>query len=93
MKYSPENSTITIGLKKQNENVLLSVADEGVGILASEKSTIFQKFYRVGNEDVRKTKGTGLGLFIVKHIVENHNGIITVKENIPRGSIFEITFG
>ena len=42
-------------------------------ILASEKSTIFQKFYRVGNEDVRKTKGTGLGLFIVKHIVENHN--------------------
>jgi len=93
VKYSPENSTITIGLKKQNENVILSVADEGVGILASEKSTIFQKFYRVGNEDVRKTKGTGLGLFIVKHIVENHNGIITVKENTPRGSIFEITFG
>ncbi len=92
IKYSPENSTIGIGLKKQNENIILTVTDEGGGISSSEKEIIFQKFYRVGNEDIRKTKGTGLGLFIVKYIVENHNGVITVKDNFPKGCVFEVTF-
>lgn len=92
VKYSPENSTITIGLKKQDEKIVLSIADEGVGIKDGEKLTIFQKFYRVGNEEVRKTKGTGLGLFIVNYLVEQHNGSITVKDNAPKGTIFEVTF-
>ncbi len=92
VKYSPENTTITIGLKKQNEKIILSVADEGVGISDPEKITIFQKFYRVGNEEVRKTKGTGLGLYIVNYLVTQHNGTITVKNNIPKGSIFEVVF-
>lgn len=92
VKYSPENSTITIGLKKNNSEIILSVSDEGVGISDEEKKNIFQKFYRVGNEEVRKTKGTGLGLFIVKYLVEQHNGSITVKDNTPKGSVFEVTF-
>ncbi|MCX6294693.1 MAG: ATP-binding protein [Bacteroidetes bacterium] len=92
VKYSSENSTITIGLKKQNENVILSVADEGVGISDPEKASIFQKFYRVGNEEVRKTKGTGLGLYIVNYLVTQHNGTIAVKNNYPKGSIFEVVF-
>lgn len=99
VKYSPENSTITIGLKSsyskasEDKKIILSVADEGVGISDEEKKNIFQKFYRVGNEEVRKTKGTGLGLFIVNYLVEQHSGIITVKDNAPKGSIFEVTFG
>ena len=92
VKYSTENSTITIGLKKQNDKIILSVADEGVGISNEEKTSIFQKFYRVGNEEVRNTKGTGLGLYIVNYLVEQHNGVITVKDNAPKGSVFEIVF-
>ena len=57
-----------------------------------DKKNIFDKFYRVGNEETRKTKGTGLGLYIVKHIAEQHNGIVTVKKNEEKGSIFEVVF-
>lgn len=92
VKYSPENSTITIGLKSSNGKTILSVADQGVGISDEEKESIFKKFYRVGNEEVRKTKGTGLGLFIVNYLVEQHNGVITVKDNAPKGTVFEVMF-
>ena len=92
VKYSPENSTITISLKKMNEKIVLTVSDEGSGILDSEKIAIFQKFYRIGNEETRKTKGTGLGLYIVNYMVEQHGGTISLKNNSPKGSIFEITF-
>lgn len=92
IKYSPEDSTITICLKKQNQKIMLSVADQGEGISDKEKRNIFQKFYRVGNEETRKTKGTGLGLFIVNYLVKQHGGIISVKNNSPKGSVFEVVF-
>ena len=92
VKYSTENSTITIRLKKQDHKLILSVADDGIGISDLEKGTIFKKFYRIGNEETRKTKGTGLGLYIVKYLVEQHQGTITVKNNVPKGSIFEAVF-
>jgi two-component system, OmpR family, phosphate regulon sensor histidine kinase PhoR len=92
VKYSPANSTITLSLKKKDEKVILRVADEGAGISEEDKKKIFDKFYRAGNEDTRSTKGTGLGLYIVKHIAEQHDGTVTVKNNLPRGSIFEVAF-
>ena len=70
---------------------MLDVADQGFGISDKEKKKIFRKFYRIGNEDTRSTKGTGLGLYIVKEIVEAHQGRITVKDNQPRGTLFHIT--
>jgi len=63
-----------------------------VGIADNEKRLIFNKFYRVGNEDTRKTKGTGLGLYIVKTVLERHRAQISVKDNTPSGSIFEVIF-
>ena len=90
VKYSSENSIIKIILKEEGNGVVLSVSDEGTGIPEEEKQKIFGKFYRVGSEDVRKTKGTGLGLYIVKYLVEKHNGSILVKNNSPKGSIFEV---
>lgn len=90
VKYSPSSSTIKITLKEQGSGVILSVADEGAGISGDEKEKIFLKFYRVGNEETRKTKGTGLGLYIVKYLVQKHGGKILVKDNVPKGSIFEI---
>ncbi|MDO9186065.1 MAG: HAMP domain-containing sensor histidine kinase [Bacteroidia bacterium] len=92
VKYSPEDSTIVVSLKKQNQKIILSVADQGIGISDKEKETIFQRFYRSGNEETRKTKGTGLGLYIVDYLVKQHNGTITVKNNTPKGSVFEVAF-
>lgn len=92
VKYSPAASVITLTLKQGPAGIVLSVKDEGSGISEEEKQQIFQKFYRVGNEETRKTKGTGLGLYIVNFLVEQHNGKIAVKSNTPKGSIFEITF-
>ena len=66
----------------------LSVSDGGDGIPNNEKKKIFERFYRRGSEDVRQTKGTGIGLYLVKLLVENHGGKIAVKDNKPTGSIF-----
>lgn len=92
IKYSGKDSTVTVSLKKQHEKIILTVADEGSGISDAEKKMIFQKFYRVGNEETRSTKGTGLGLYIVNYLVGQHNGTISVKNNVPKGSIFEVEF-
>lgn len=92
VKYSPEDSVITLALKKQSNSVKIYVKDEGMGVSDADKKNIFEKFYRIGNEETRKTKGTGLGLYIVKHIAELHDGIVSVKNNVPKGSIFEVSF-
>ncbi len=90
-KYSPQDSLITVKLNKIEEQLVFQVADCGPGIIEEEKQKIFKKFYRVGNEESRNTKGTGLGLFIVAQIVDRHKGAIVVQDNEPKGSIFEIT--
>jgi signal transduction histidine kinase len=68
----------------------LSVDDNGPGINEDDKKMLFNKFFRIGDENTRKTKGTGLGLFIVKHLVQLHNGKISVIDNVPNGTIFQI---
>jgi signal transduction histidine kinase len=92
VKYSEENSRINIQLKKESDKIKLLVCDEGVGIAEDDMDKIFQKFYRAGNEMTRKTKGTGLGLFIVQQVVNNHSATISIKNNLPKGTCFEITF-
>ena len=92
LKYSKEG-TISVTLKKtQNGNIQFSVADQGQGISEAEKQAVFKKFYRVGSEETRKSKGTGLGLYIVHFLIKNLNGDILVKDNHPHGTVFEITF-
>lgn len=93
VKYAPAGSGIELSLVKKNNKIMLYVKDEGPGIADSEKQMIFRKFYRSGNEETRQTKGTGLGLYIVKYLVEKHGGNIIAKNNIPQGAIFEATFG
>lgn len=91
-KYSPTTSTITIALEAKSNHVSLIVKDEGVGIPASEREKIFEKFYRIGDESTRSTKGTGLGLYLCKKISEFHHATITVNSNEPTGSIFTLNF-
>jgi two-component system, OmpR family, phosphate regulon sensor histidine kinase PhoR len=90
LKYSKEAVKIIVG--KEEGVPFMSVMDNGLGISEGEKGKIFQKFYRVGSEETRSAKGTGLGLFIVKYIVDKCNWRIKVEQNLPEGSIFKVYF-
>ncbi len=92
VKYCPSDTPIDVTIKHEHNNIILEVADEGAGIPDTEKSKIFEKFYRVGNEDTRTTKGTGLGLFLVQSLITEHDGSISVKDNKPTGTIFSVKF-
>ena len=91
-KYSPKGSVIESRLHANAEQVVLEILDEGPGIPDNEKKNIFQQFYRIGNEQTRSAKGTGLGLHLCKKIAADHNGKIYVKDNQPKGSNFIILF-
>lgn len=92
VKYSPKETPISLTLTVQGNHVVLQVTDEGIGIPADEKKRIFDKFYRVGSEATRTAKGTGLGLYISKRIVQDCKGTISVTDNAPKGSIFTVYF-
>lgn len=92
MKYSPPTSAIIVKLVASDDEVLLAVTDEGSGIPDTERKKIFDKFYRIGNENTRSAKGTGLGLYLCAKIAERHNGSISVVHNQPQGSIFTVLF-
>jgi signal transduction histidine kinase len=92
VKYSPPCAEVNVILKQKCAQITLIVSDSVIGINDQEKSRIFDKFYRVGSEETRKTKGTGLGLFIVKQVLDKHQATIKVKNNNPSGTIFEVIF-
>ncbi len=92
IKYSRQDTAISVSLHQTSGAIRLEVRDEGYGIPDTEKKKVFEKFYRIGSEDTRKTKGTGLGLFIVKRFVEIYKGKIELIDNSPAGSIFSLTF-
>ncbi len=90
-KYSAGDKHISVLLKEEEGQVILEVGDNGIGIAKNERSKIFDQFYRVGNEDTRESKGTGLGLYIVHQIVTAHNGKIKIEDNPGGGTKFQIT--
>lgn len=90
IKYTPEQKPISISLTTRPGTAVLDIKDEGPGIPDPEKKSIFNKFYRVGNEGSRKSKGTGLGLYLTQRIIREHKGKILVKDNKPNGAVFEI---
>ena len=92
VKYSPKESQIIAVLKKSEALVTLEIKDEGPGIPDEEKKKIFTRFYRIGSEATRKTKGTGLGLYLCSRIADDHNADISVTNNVPHGSIFVVRF-
>jgi signal transduction histidine kinase len=90
LKYS--NGEINVRLFETQEEVILEIADQGPGIPNNELKSIFQKFYRIGNENTRKAPGTGVGLYLVKKFAEIQKAKVFVKNNIPKGSIFAVHF-
>ena len=89
-KYADPDTAIFIDLHLVDKQIELTVKDQGIGIATEERSKVFDKFYRVGAEQTRTTKGTGLGLYLCKKIVTFHSGTIFVKPNQPKGSIFVV---
>lgn len=92
MKYSQDHKVIHITLEQENHSVVLSVQDFGIGIPEQEHRKIFQKFYRVGDSLVHNTKGSGLGLSLVNHIMKVHGGHVIVKSHLGTGSTFSLVF-
>lgn len=90
IKYSPKESPITVEVNAEHNKLRIQVKDEGKGVEAHEKNKVFDKFYRAGNEATRKAKGTGLGLYLTKKIIQSHHGEIFIRDNMPHGSIFII---
>lgn len=89
IKYSPEGGKVTIHLKMDDDHVLIGVQDQGIGIPKEHLSKVFDRFHRVHNEDNRKIYGTGLGLFLVKHLVEQiHLGKVWAESEVGVGSTF-----
>lgn len=91
VKYAGKDPEITVYLFQKNETVSFGVKDNGPGIDKKARTYIFNKFYRVGNEETRMQKGSGLGLFIVAELTRMHGAKITYLENKPTGANFEIT--
>jgi len=90
-KYSPEGATITVKAKKLEGFVQIDFADTGIGISQEDQSQIFTKFFRCDNSSARSVSGTGLGLFITKHLVEAQGGEIWVRSQEGKGSTFSFT--
>jgi K+-sensing histidine kinase KdpD len=91
IKYSPKPAKIDINVQENQKHVIIEVMDEGIGIPENEKSKVTGQFYRVGSEETRETKGTGLGLYIVDKITKAHHGFMEIQNNTPKGSKFIIT--
>jgi len=90
LKYSQDRKYIGVNLYRDNGSVKLEVVDQGIGIPHPEQQKIFEKFYRVGDPLVHNTKGSGLGLSLVRHIVQAHGGDVSVDSTPGQGSKFTI---
>ena len=90
IKYSGKVKKLSITTVTRESDLSIEIADHGIGIPRAEQAKIFEKFYRVGNGLVHDVKGSGLGLSLVKHIVEAHKGTISVESEVGQGSRFTI---
>jgi PAS domain S-box-containing protein len=88
VKYSPEGGKVMVLATRLDEHVSVSVSDQGIGIPEEHLGKLFTRFHRVDNRDTRKQYGTGIGLYLVKHLVEAHHGEIKVESTVGEGSTF-----
>ena len=90
IKYSPDGGKITVCMKTTDDQMILSISDQGLGIPKEDLPKIFDRFYRVDKARSRAQGGTGLGLAIAKEIIKQHNGFIWAKSEYGKGSTFTI---
>ena len=92
IKFAPAGTGIKISTGEEHGNVLVRIADEGPGIPDDQKPHIFDLFYSGSNLTGDSRRGLGLGLALCQSIMKAHSGSITVHDNVPRGTVFELTF-
>lgn len=92
VKYAGKDCDVVVRYADMDGKFTILISDNGNGMDTSEHKSIFNKFYRVGDENTRENKGTGLGLFLVRQILKSHNATIKAESNTPKGTIFNITF-
>jgi K+-sensing histidine kinase KdpD len=96
VKYSNSGNTVTITLAKEkglgSDEAVMSVSDHGIGIPEEEQQRLFQRFYRASNSEAKDAQGTGLGLYIVKRVVDYHGGSISFVSNLNQGTTFKLRF-
>lgn len=88
MFYSPEGSKITVTLEVKSKKVIFKVKDKGIGVPKSEQSQLFTKFYRASNARKQRPDGTGVGLFLARKVIDEHNGQIIFESSEGKGSTF-----
>ena len=91
VKYTPEGGSISLKIRKEDPNVKIEVADTGYGIPKDQQNRIFQKLFRAENVTAKDTEGTGLGLYIIKNVVENSGGKIWFESEEDKGTTFFVT--
>lgn len=91
IKYTPEMGEVTVSMKYDTNNIELSVKDSGIGIPKDQQNRLFTKFFRSDNALRMQTEGSGLGLFIVKNIIEKHKGKVRVESEENKGATFTFT--
>ena len=92
IKYNTPNGSLTVSVRRVDENAVLTVSDTGYGIPEESVGHIFERFYRVDKARSRKSGGSGLGLSIVRNMVERNHGTITVSSIVNEGTTFTVTF-
>ncbi len=93
IKYSPPGGEVVISLSRMGNGVQIAIADHGIGIPADEQAHVFSRFFRASNAKKMDPNGTGLGLYIVKNIIEMHGGKIRFESSENKGTTFYVTFG
>ncbi|MHB8209712.1 sensor histidine kinase, partial [Mucilaginibacter sp.] len=88
IKYSPIDSTITLTIKTCENGIQVSVSDTGIGIKPKDQEKLFQRFYRVDNDEIKNISGFGIGLYLASEIVQRHKGKIWVNSAENKGSTF-----
>ena len=91
-KYSPQGARVTIRAREEDAGVRIDVSDTGIGISAEDQERLFTKFFRADNSSTREVSGSGLGLYITKHLIEAHGGRIWASSQIGQGTTFSINW-
>jgi two-component system phosphate regulon sensor histidine kinase PhoR len=92
VKYSGDSKSISVKTYAENKYGIIEVTDTGIGISSEQQKKIFDKFYRVSTGLTHNTKGSGLGLSIVQHIMHAHEGVVRVVSQPSKGSTFQLKF-
>lgn len=92
VKYAGHDAEIRVTFEQEEDKLKVKVTDNGKTLEPAEYKAIFNKFYRVGDENIRETKGAGLGLYLVREILKSHRAVIKASAAEPRGTVFTITF-